>query len=315
MTSSRLFAEYAIDPRVLEWWATDDLPLEFVESVGFGSGRLVAAVPSKAAWRKAARAIVDGLTGVRQERATELLSQMKERMSLRCTSSTGSGAWSAVTLAEHALHPFEGLVMDGDEPAPVETLPSAIGALSRSDRWRLDRQATVPAQASEIARLLGPLMRTGRQIIVVDPYLGPASRFMEVVGALFLAASGGRCCGPPDRIEIHTSSKLELEPSQFTAAMTSRVGKVVPDGWEVRVVRWNAVGLAREDIHDRFVMTNLGGVAFLRGLGETPGKTRLDVMDRSRFAEVWHDYAGRLSRFERYQEDLVITQQSRPSAR
>ncbi len=166
-------------------------------------------------------------------------------------------------------------------------------------RWAAQHGTTVPRTAEAIAKAMGSMLRIARNIIFVDPYFAPdRPRFVKVIAACVRAGCDGRAVGTAkvcilssDREENGTYEHLETTcgkhlPREFPAdleVMIRRLGER-QDG---------------ERLHNRYILTELGGVSFGVGLDEPDDPAMADVVtdDLSllaydQYRVRWRQYAG-----------------------
>jgi hypothetical protein len=98
---------------------------------------------------------------------------------------------------------------------------------------------------------------------------------------------------PPDRVEVHTSAAGTGTEEFFKGECHARLRRCIPDGMRIVVRRLNQRA-GGERLHNRYILTDLGGIAFGVGLddggdGETDD---LSLMDRAQYELRWSQYAG-----------------------
>jgi len=106
---------------------------------------------------------------------------------------------------------------------------------------------------------------------VVGPYFDPArpkwcNSFREFLNAIF----DHRQCSPVHRLKYHTNDRWER--AEFHARC-ARLRGLIPARVEVHIIRWREQSEG-EALHNRYILTDLGGVTFPAGLDEgDPGET------------------------------------------
>ena len=80
---------------------------------------------------------------------------------------------------------------------------------------------------------------------------------------------------------------------------------IIAAGLQVQFQRWNG-----EDLHNRFVLTELGGVAFLEGLDQYDGKGRskdvVVLLDRDVAQQLIENYTPGKSSFRHIDECEIV---------
>jgi hypothetical protein len=139
--------------------------------------------------------------------------------------------------------------------------------------WRPETQRRIERIASEMATCAEPLLRNAKHILFVDPYFNlQEPRFQRPLRA-FLQAVAKRPAGIPITcIEIPTGHTKAGTKSFFNDACTRYLPSIIPSGLKIRLVRW-----CQDALHNRFILTEYGGLKFSQGLddhnGHTPGTT------------------------------------------
>ena len=122
----------------------------------------------------------------------------------------------------------------------------------------------------------------------IDPHFGPENgRHVRPFEAFQLALLQGRSGAGPARVEVHTGDKAALAFFQQTCQAV--LAALVPRGLSVRFVRWK-----QQELHNRFVLTDVGGVSFGQGLDEYEGKGPQEdivtLLDKAVCEQLMNDY-------------------------
>jgi hypothetical protein len=140
------------------------------------------------------------------------------------------------------------------------------------------------------------MLRLADVIIFVDPYFRPGRlQNRRPLEAFLHAVVNGRPIDTPSRVEFHTSLKYENAPSLefFRTECERRLPRCVPEGIRltIRVLKQKAGG---DLLHNRYVLTDVGGLKFGVGLDEgADGETDdVSLLDRAEYERRWAQYAG-----------------------
>lgn len=84
--------------------------------------------------------------------------------------------------------------------------------------------------------------------------------------------------------------------------MVPRLEQIVPRGMPFRLIRWQK----RTEFHNRYLLTNRGGIFFLHGLDEGPGTDDLALVGESNFQRRWMDFQKQTACFN-FVDEFPIT--------
>ncbi len=178
--------------------------------------------------------------------------------------------WCAEALASHARRPLTGGVIVTESVkdryqneqmvARIDRLSSAPWWAARSPSVRLTRTL------AEYETHLDPILRCSNSLMFIDAHLDPAKWGYGDFAKLLRRAGGRR---PAPLIEIHRvcyegSGRQRLfpareDPEYFKRRFHDELGEPLRDaGLNVRVFIW-------DDFHDRYLVSNLGGISLPNG--------------------------------------------------
>lgn len=290
-----MWQEYAIEPGCFTRSLHDCHRI--LDGVGWESGRLVAEYPGN--WR---RLFWDGLlrhddTHPDYKKLLERLAafaspEVPARIAAGFISGRRSGVTQGTTWAEraragHAREPFAGIIT-------VEEM-SAVAGCTCLDRlfdsnsvWRSPPSRTIARTNREVIGAARHLLRESSEIVLIDGFLDPSDHIHQAtIGEMFDAMSPD---APSKRIRLHTCKAADLRRDIFEYNV--RRNLAVRTGETFDCVVWHAAK-STERFHDRFLISNLGGLGIQGGLdsanqSQHTSAYRLGNEDR----EFW------LSRFE-----------------
>lgn len=107
---------------------------------------------------------------------------------------------------------------------------------------------------------LETLLSCAQEVILVDYYFEPVERrWLRPLAEILQRLQGRRTDIRLRRVEFHTQ---ERSRPHFARDCAGALADIVPVGMPFKVVRWQA----HDDLHNRYVLTNRGGIGFLHGL-------------------------------------------------
>ena len=211
--------------------------------------------------------------------------------------------WCAEALAGHAARPLSGGVIVTElvkREHAGEPLVARIDRLSSAAWWAArSPSVTLTRTLADYRKHLDLVLRHSNLIVFIDPHLDPQKRGYRDFGTLLMHA-GNR--NPAPRIEIHracyegsgTGRKFPMrkDPAYFEHRFRNGLGETLrAAGLGAEVFTW-------DDFHDRYLISNLVGIALPNGFDTTRNPrdvtrwTRLGRSDRDDVRREFHS-AGR----------------------
>ncbi|MFO0726460.1 MAG: hypothetical protein U1E65_21925 [Myxococcota bacterium] len=270
-----LLAEYALTPGVFDATAYSGeevcgLHLQALKEVLLHEG-LVRNLRA-GEWAR----IFDNSTRSWHQRGKELLKKLRTQHRI-VLGEPGSGAtpqsdadWCVDALASHSARPLAGVIATDATAVPhagnelvssVSKLSSAPWWASRSPSLRLGR-TLVDYEAA-----LAPVLRHANSLIFVDPFIDPTDHHQYGDLMKLLAGLCARSSKP--LVELHRAAwygagnDKRPKVSDVVEALTPAITAVAKTaGLSVEVFLW-------DEIHDRYLITNLIGISLPYGFGTT----------------------------------------------
>lgn len=302
--------EYALEPSLLNNWSDFRF---FVSQFGFDRGRLISRFPKK--WKRLVYESLGGCKEIERARIEESLRRIDDRLVPRqATAWETTHDWLANAEAEHANHPFWAIIAQSNQRSHSAVIVAAtlddtldLDALPSADSrrlWKANRSQIIRRNASEMANAVEAFIKHADQILFVDKHFGPENSRHRIPFEEFLSRLRDRRDGKmPKTIEVHCAYKSEA--SFFRNECNSRLAGIVPKDLRMQVRRWSAV-----DLHNRFILTDLGGVAFLEGLDHFTGAGREEdvvvLLDQDVSQQLMNNYTVGKTNFVLIDECEVI---------
>ncbi len=277
-----MFKEIAVDPTAV---ATSFRDLSYVvEKFGIPEGRLIARFPKQ--WRSLAYQAAEA-----RHKGTVELSRIQERLRRIDESAfirrnrPGEGCdanWLAAAIAEHGRLPFDGIIASVKRPEPfvvkLDELDGDHPLLAAT------RQKHVERRAAAMADVCGPILTHASHVKLVDPHFeANTPRFRNPFHA-FLAKV-------PDAALVDVFQGDSDDASVAVHRIDQAIRTRDMRGCKIRLfLRPQAA------MHNRFVLSNLGGVSFGIGLDEDFGGERVDdlvaILEKDPWQTEWSRYTG-----------------------
>jgi hypothetical protein len=263
--------DYAIQPEALVainglWQRHADL--------GVSSGRVIAEVPGES-WRESVSKQLDAfdpaIIGTQGYRKLEdWLCNLAKNGTLRRrpqeSSATATADWIATVCAENQRLPFRAIVSNNKG-----LFPGCDNVINKTDidlaheRWQVPRSVEVRRQINSIAAVMKPLATLSHDLLFVDPFF---ARRTDAFGAIAkIIAEAQNATFPLRYVEVHT----EVKESQTMKCAKQNIRDTFPEmmhHFGVKKEKWKLTVRIRSRLHDRFLMTDLGGISLSAGFDD-----------------------------------------------
>jgi hypothetical protein len=276
-----MLKEFALQPDVVSCWTTCRF---LMDKFGYGRGRVISRYPKK--WTRLAYDALNGLGPMEKKRIEVGLTRLKDALYPRYNEWDPARDWVDNALEEHRQRPFCAIITDN----ACGKLPGVIREedLDEEDepRWKAEVQRRIERTAAEMAACADTLLRNAKQILLVDPHFNPqAQRFRRPFEAFLRAAVNREPGIPIERVEVHTGESTGGTKAFFDGECQKYLPRHIPAGLKVRVVRWE-----QKYMHNRYVLTERGGLKYGTGLDDHDGGTvahdMVDLLTPEPYAQI-----------------------------
>ena len=286
--------EYALEPDLVATWTDRHVCRYFMQSFGFGQGRIVSRYPNS--WQRRVWNAFEGTDDFARVRLTELLARLSERMVQRCNThwEHDPTTWLENAEHEHGRRSFRAILARANPRNHVGVLTETAVDEDNVSGWAVSHGRPVARNTTEAAEALAPLLRCSSTVIFVDPYFGPERPRYRRPFRAFLDRMVDRRPGEnPERVEVHTSAEHTGTEAFFRGECEAELPRCVPEGMRILVRRLSRKP-GGEQLHNRYILTDLGGVTFGIGLDDgNEGETDdITLMDRETYELRWSQYVG-----------------------
>ncbi|TYO99683.1 hypothetical protein EDC39_102208 [Geothermobacter ehrlichii] len=295
-----MLKEYALEPDCLKEWSTFRY---LIENFGVPQGRLIAEFPKK--WLRMVYESCGSFSFQQKQKLQIELTRIK-KYGLCKTSRPYDGEleWLENAFRQQAENPFHAII--ASEAVPENHVLAAEEVSAVDPLWNVQRTKVVPRRADDMALAVSKFLSIAKHIIFVDPHFGPEnSRYRRAFRAFLQVATQNRNAGMP-LVEVHTSAKSTKE--FFRQECQNKLTRLIPAGLTVRFVRWAARD-GGQPLHNRYILTDVGGVSFQHGLDEGRDGETDDValLDQQNYQQRWSEYAGENPAFDLAEEPFVLS--------
>jgi hypothetical protein len=262
--------EYAVDPALCVDW--QDLRY-LVLSCGREQGRLISDVPRKRWTRLASEAINESNPKpVERKRLKEFLKKLsKKALYLRKFTVKSNSNWIDNAIATHQVWPFKAILTTENYPGDEDFIIKNNISMSDHERWKQSPSVTVNRNAADMVDPITPLLENARQVMLIDKNFrlvnSSGHKIIKYKNVLLetLNKINNKAYGPSiKKLVYHVGNKLSQEELKHHCAL--HLKNDMPEGMTLQFVIW-----PWDELHDRFVLTDIGGVDFGQGLDEWTG--------------------------------------------
>lgn len=301
--------EYALEPELVGGLTERSAARYFAEKFGLGQPRLVSRYPKR--WKALAwdafQRTHPGSSERQRKVVEELIQRLSEHMVRRGESTwEPRRSWLENAEKEHDRKPFRAIVAHANPRNREEVLIDQDLDERNSARWAAARGATVVRKARPMADLVLPLLRCCGEVIFIDPHFGPENaRHRRPLEAFLAALAGGRADVGSLKVEVHAMVKSTT--NSFRSGCEGQLTPCIPAGMRVTFRRWTQ-RTGGETLHNRYILTDLGGLTFSHGLDEGSAGETDDVylMDRLQYELRWQQYMGASPAFDSPEDSVVV---------
>lgn len=297
---------YALDPELVARWSSH-AEFRFIrDKFGLGTPRVMLDAVKYTRWKNLVETAADNLplTDLDRSRLQELFKLFRDRRSRRPDREKTPGlTWLENAEREFDRREFAAVLAMANPRSHRGVLVSA--PLDESDpRWQREVGASPARTPEELAKVLAPMLVNSQEIHLVDPHFGPENgRHRRVLEALLDALDdhGAR----PSVVCIHCGAKAARE---FFEAKAQAMASWLPPSQTVAFKRWKERD-GGEDLHNRYLLTDLGGVMLGVGLDEgKEGQTDdLLLLTPAQYTRRWSQYVGANGAFALVDEPAPVT--------
>ncbi len=311
--------EYALEPELVASWHDRIRGRIFIDKFGPDTGRLVSRYPNKTKWadllRKAFEETFGGTPGEKETargRIEELRKQFMSPPAVKrseCVWDANRG-WLVNAESEHTRKPFHAILARDNPHANVKIIVENDVIDRKATRWDTPITVTVKRAAEEMAKCVTPMLRCATKILFVDPnFRANKKEFREPLAA-FLRSVDTQTS--KITIELHTEERDDTPSwTEFRKECENKLPPIIPKGLTLTVYRWKERE-GGEKLHNRYILTDIGGVSFLTGLDEgDPGMTDdVSRLSAATYNQRWNDYDERNGVFKLDRETFSVEGQA-----
>ena len=169
--------------------------------------------------------------------------------------------------------------------------------------WAVARELPIARERVAMAACVDVLFQQSKEILFVDPHFTPERRFTETLSEfLKVAHQNGHTFRRIEYHTLHAGAALSWFSSECNKWLPSRI----PAGVSLKFVRWKTRP-GGEDFHSRYVLTDVGGLRFERGLdsGDAGQTTDVSLLDHAVYAKRYTGFQLATPVFD-FEDDFTV---------
>jgi hypothetical protein len=296
-----MLKEYALQPELLSSWPVFR---HLSDKFGYGRGRVIARYPRR--WERMVYESLSNCKPVEKKRIEEALIRLKPALYPRDHEWDNNKDWLDNAIEEHIKRPFCAIIAQDNPTGDADIICEADLDEEQEPRWKAETQRPIKRLVSEMVSCAEPLLRNAKKILFVDPNFQPKEQRFKRPLKAFLQAIAKRPPGiPVNSIELHIGHKSTETKDSFDRECKEHLPAIIPSGMKIRLVRWD-----KEYLHNRYILTEYGGLSFGTGLDDHDGRNNKEddvfLLAREVYEIRWKQYQRDSPIFTLIEDDLII---------
>ena len=298
--------EYAVEPELVATWTDRKTGRFFLDRFGLGSPRIISTYPRKhwkrlvqTAWEK------NNSSDGEPKRVEVLIQKLSEVMVARRDAVwSPDRTWLGNVLDEHRRIPFHAILVRSDAGAHPNILV-ADEVDESTALWAVPYK-TVRRTPTAIAGVVRDMLRMAVAILFVDPYFSPQPRYATVLAACLRKCLDQRVGRERPVVRIFAAADKTGARQDFENECHVKLPHMLPQGQRVTIARLTERPNG-DMLHNRYVLTELGGVCFPAGLAAKHRATDDPwLLAREQYKTRWSQYAGEAPAFDQPEGEITI---------
>jgi hypothetical protein len=251
--------EYALEPSLLSNW---DRFQRLVGLFGVAQGRVISRYPKD--WAK--RVYETYPSGNTQKSKVEIALRRVTNGLLypRANKWDDNLEWLPNAVAEHGRSPFHAILANGGHAADYIVDASDLDVTALPDLLKAGPSRIITRTADDMGRVVRGLLLLASKIVLVEPnFTIKSPRFRDPLAAILLAALDvQQRVRPSVEVELHMGADMLDQYGDKSASLTAFLADIIPVGMRLNVVTWH-----KDDLHNRYLITDRCGLQVGEGFG------------------------------------------------
>jgi hypothetical protein len=196
----------------------------------------------------------------------------------------GEKPWLDHAIAAHKDRPFKAILTDcynGNEDCIISCEQDFID----DSMWTIPLDSEVERTAAEMIQAIRPMLDCAREVVLIDRNFEPDKyrwrQFLIKITGFLSERTFSPSIG---RIDFHLGDKFSV--NQLQILCSNHIVDAIPTGMKLNFFVW-----PRDELHDRYVLSDVGGVRFGIGLdvwdGSGPEKVEISRVSEETRLRWW----------------------------
>jgi hypothetical protein len=285
--------EYFIDPELFLKWASSSRDYKFIlDKFGIGSPRLLSSFPHSKA-NKLRKELLNipqkDLPDAAKGNMDELIYTLTDQVIRRKVPENLSDDWYKDAKKESSILAPSVIISD-EKIGDINLWITGDKALEMDSLFDHPEQLTPERTQEAFTKAVKNLLRYSNKIVLADPYLGTRSA-MDTLGKLIKLALSEKINQANVEIQIIYRDDKSSSSPDFIKKTLESLEAEFPFKLSVFVIEEKIEG---EKFHNRYLLTELGGISFGAGTQLDAGKDYhtddLFLLKKETYAKRWNQY-------------------------
>jgi hypothetical protein len=283
--------EYALEPELVSTWGNRSDFRYYITKFGIGTCRLVSRYPKR--WKRLIWESFSSQNDMERKRLEEMIMRLSEKMIIRSEAIWNADlSWLENAEEENSRLPFHAIIARSNPRKSECILTSENIGSEQISLWSNPKGLVIKRNAKDMAVAVSSLLSNCSEVVFVDPHFGPENkRHVRPLVAFLRIMVNNQVRELVKRIEVYTSDKADI--TFFHKTCIDNLTKIIPKGLRVKFCRLKQQE-SGDKLHNRYILTDIGGVRFDIGLDEgIKGETDdVSLLDKTQYKFRWKQYAS-----------------------
>lgn len=303
-----MIKEYALDPEMLLDWR--NFRYYYESNFGIQNGRLIIGLPSPAKWASIIRNGIKKDKSMKPVKRKSLTNKLNQALKLKVISRTPNNwndknDWLINTEDEFDHMPFQAIIAN-ENPRGKGYVLVDEDIDADNPLWGTNGQIEVVRNANKMSECVRILLQKSTTIIFIDPHFDQSKpRFQNTLES-FLDVAMQNHTNNIKQVEFHLSTRYDRG---FEEDCERHLPQLINNSLQVsfKQIKEKDNG---EKLHDRYILTDVGGVEFTVGLDEQPKRktqetTGVKLLEDDLCRSLWNQYMSNDPAFDLEREVII----------
>lgn len=303
--------EYAVSP---EYFSNIESIKNIRDNFGIESGRIISEIPCKK-WKEIVFNIIkksENQDAQKKKMLNTIISMQKKKTIYKRNEKIelhnedwqdfNEKLWIEYTKSTHAIRPFKAIITEDCE----ETMCLSLNDFDRNDSplWHNPHDIIIKREHKTMIDIVKPILDCAKEVILVDRNFDPSQARFRFVLIELMKTLANRTYSPFIRSMVYHTGDIRryhknncITKELFPEYCRKHLQKEIPYGMKLKVAIWS-----KDELHDRFILTDICGVNYTNGLDESLGHnsetTHAVRLSMDSYDNEWKKFTNKKADFE-----------------